>query len=241
MTVASGGNGHTPYLRSQRIRSSPSSPEALLRTGSTWSLLLRRPAHLKIKIKRHECGFLLQSLELNFGKGREEEKPTVQAAERPGPVVPDEPGEQVGGEEDEPVRVPRPQRLPPPGLVRAAAAVHARPRASCRRLGHGHTHPFAALHGRSASSLSSAARFGAGFCERGRLGSAPCRGRRTPTPQCRAKFGARKGEGSEDESSRSRARRCSEEAGARRSTAVRSRCSLHLQSRSASPFAVRLL
>jgi hypothetical protein len=42
----------------------------------------------------------------------------VQPAERLGSVVPDEPGQQVGGEEDEAVRVPRPQRLPPPRLER---------------------------------------------------------------------------------------------------------------------------
>lgn len=58
----------------------------------------------------------------------------MQAAERPCPVVPDEPGQQVGGEEDEPVRVPPPQRLPPPRAVRAA--VSARLRSSC--LDHSH-------------------------------------------------------------------------------------------------------
>jgi len=63
-----------------------------------------------------------------------EEEPTMQAAERPGPVVPDEPGQQVGGEEDEPVRVPRTQRLPPPRVVRAA--VSARLRSTC--LDHSH-------------------------------------------------------------------------------------------------------
>jgi len=70
--------------------------------------------------------------ELN-SEGKEE--PTMQAAERPGPVVPDEPGQQVGGEEDEPVRVPRPQRLPPPRVVRAAASARLR-RSTC--LDHSH-------------------------------------------------------------------------------------------------------
>lgn len=44
-------------------------------------------------------------------------EPTVQAVEHLGPVVSDEPGQQVGGEEYEPVDVPRPQRLPPLHLI----------------------------------------------------------------------------------------------------------------------------
>lgn len=58
--------------------------------------------------------------------GLEGDERTVQSAEQLGPVVPDEPGQQVGGEEDEPVDVPRPQRLPLPRLVRAAVSVQLR-------------------------------------------------------------------------------------------------------------------
>lgn len=54
---------------------------------------------------------------------RAEKEPTVQAAEQLGAVVPDEPGQQVGGEEYEPVRVPRPQRPPPPRRLMHAVLV----------------------------------------------------------------------------------------------------------------------
>ena len=79
-----------PLLLKSRIRSTPSSPEALLRTGSTWSPLPRRPAHLKIKIKRHECGFMLEARESRIsGRGREGEKKSHGASRgKPSPRSP---------------------------------------------------------------------------------------------------------------------------------------------------------
>ena len=166
-----------PLLLKSRIRSTPSSPEALLRTGSTWSPLPRRPAHLKIKkqatrMRLHAASPREPNFRKREGGGK---KLTVQAAERPRPVVPDEPGQQVGGEEDEPVRVPGPQGLPPQGLAPAAAP--ARLRASC--LGHGHFRPAARSSRRRCSRAeawsapSSPARLGAGVPARSERGR-PC-------------------------------------------------------------------
>ena len=165
--------------------------------------------------------------EPNFRKRERGKKNlTVQAAERPRPVVPDEPGQQVGGEEDEPVRVPGPQGLPPQGLAPAAAP--ARLRASC--LGHGHFRPAARSSRRRCSRAEawSAPPLPLGSARgflRGASGGALAKGgRRLVTPAMPREIRARKGKVGRDGSC-SRAARCSDEA-LRSSTAVtvRGRC-----------------